>query len=342
MPKLARHIESLADFVHAGDARDDACFEQGALFRKTLSDDADAHAESLEKWDQSYDQLTAGRFQGVLREIWLGDMQLFRETTNQAVLQRGRAWSGAGTFGVPIEMSQDGFFCDQVLGSTGILSFGPENHFELRTPRAFDVVGITVDGECFRSIIESTQPLASDDKGIPRVLPCNDHLQRLRTLLIDIFDALDVDSQRLEAPQIQKVLRSAIVGHLQATLQTAGTRATPVPSYPARKRIVEQARAHVLMNLHAPVTIGELCEQIGVSRRTLQYCFQDIIGTNPVDFLRAIRLNSVRRELRGNNRGAVPIADIAARWGFWHLSHFSNDYRALFGELPSETLRRSR
>jgi AraC family ethanolamine operon transcriptional activator len=35
------------------------------------------------------------------------------------------------------------------------------------------------------------------------------------------------------------------------------------------------------------------------------------------------------------------VQDIAARWGFWHLSHFANDYRRMFGELPSETARLS-
>ena len=37
--------------------------------------------------------------------------------------------------------------------------------------------------------------------------------------------------------------------------------------------------------------------------------------------------------------GPVSVADVAASWGFWHLSHFAADYKAMFGELPSETLR---
>jgi AraC family ethanolamine operon transcriptional activator len=316
--------------------------EQVARFRKTLSEDADAHAESLEKWQQSYDQLTAGRFHGVLREIWLGDMQLFRETTNQAVLQRGRAWSGAGTFGVPLDMDADGFFCGQVLGINGILSFGQNQNFELRTPRSFDVVGIAVNANCYRSIVEPTPTELPDEQtGKPRVLPCNEHLRELRALLVDIFDALDADPLRLEAPQIQKTLRSALVGHLQASVPPMSTMPAPLPNSFARKAIVERARDHVLGNLHEPVTIGELCEHLGISRRTLQYCFQEVIGTNPVDFLRAIRLNSVRRELRAASHGSLQIADVAARWGFWHLSHFASDYRAMFGELPSDTLKRS-
>jgi hypothetical protein len=28
------------------------------------------------------------------------------------------------------------------------------------------------------------------------------------------------------------------------------------------------------------------------------------------------------------------------RWSFWHLGRFSSSYRALFKELPSETLKR--
>ena len=341
MPKLARHMECVVDLTEALATTIACAPEQPALFHKTVSDDADAHAESLEKWQQSYDQLSAGRFKGVLREIWLGDMQLFRETTNQAVLQRGRAWSGAGTFGVPLEMDADGFFCDQRLGMNGVLAFGQDQDFELRTPRSFDIVGIAVNANCYHSIVgPAAEPMPSGQIDRPRVLPCNEHLQELRTLLVDIFDALDADPLRLEAPQIQKTLRSTLVGHLHASMQPAVDVSAPLPNRAARRKIVDLAREHVLANLHEPVTIAELCEHIGVSRRTLQYCFQEVIGTNPVYFLRAIRLNNVRRELRAATQGAVQIANIAARWGFWHLSHFSNDYRGLFGESPSATLRR--
>jgi len=38
----------------------------------------------------------------------------------------------------------------------------------------------------------------------------------------------------------------------------------------------------------------------------------------------------------------VTIAEVAMRWSFWHLGRFSESYRQLFKELPSETLKRGR
>jgi len=50
-----------------------------------------------------------------------------------------------------------------------------------------------------------------------------------------------------------------------------------------------------------------------------------------------VRLSGVRRDLRRAEAG-VKIADVANRWGFWHLGQFAADYRRQFCELPSETL----
>jgi AraC family transcriptional regulator, ethanolamine operon transcriptional activator len=73
----------------------------------------------------------------------------------------------------------------------------------------------------------------------------------------------------------------------------------------------------------------------------LQYCFQQAFGINPIAYVRAARLNGVRRAIRAGS-GQSTIQDIAAQWGFWHLSHFCEAYKEMFGELPSVTQRHSR
>jgi AraC family ethanolamine operon transcriptional activator len=40
--------------------------------------------------------------------------------------------------------------------------------------------------------------------------------------------------------------------------------------------------------------------------------------------------------------GAESVQSVAASWGFWHLSRFASDYRQMFGQLPSDTLRNAR
>ena len=105
-----------------------------------------------------------------------------------------------------------------------------------------------------------------------------------------------------------------------------------------RWRLVTQAREFVLARAGIPTNITDICQAVGASRRTLQYCFQETLGISPLEFLRAVRLDGVRRMLRS----APTVTDAAAHWGFWHLGYFSQDYRNMFGELPSQTYRRYR
>lgn len=313
-------------------------------YRKLSALDVDEHADNLGKWDQNYDQLSSGIFCGTLSEVWIGDMQIFREVTTQSVVEQGQAWAGARLFGVPMAMSGSGSVCDRPLCNDSIFSFGPGSEFSLHSPKEFDVVGIAIKDEDYQQVVASLAEAGS--KRMPSdgiaVMRCKSGLDELRVFLDSLFEVLDDNPAILSHPTVQKTIRSALLGHICDSIQTASDMPAPLPTYQARKAIVQRARHYVLSNLHEPVTIAELCEALQTSRRTIQYCFQDVLNTNPVQYLRAIRLNNVRRELRDGNAPVTQVQDVAARWGFWHLSHLATDYRAMFGELPSDTLRKQR
>ncbi len=58
-------------------------------------------------------------------------------------------------------------------------------------------------------------------------------------------------------------------------------------------------------------------------------------------FLKAARLDRARSELiQAAQVGGTNVTEIALRVGYHHLNHFSCDYKARFGERPSDTLRR--
>jgi AraC-like DNA-binding protein len=90
---------------------------------------------------------------------------------------------------------------------------------------------------------------------------------------------------------------------------------------------------------HEHTTAG-LARAAGVSMRALQRGFQRDLNTSPMAHLRTVRLRRVRDALRAAAPGGVTVTDIAARWGFTHPGHFAREYRRLFGEKPSQTLRR--
>ena len=88
-----------------------------------------------------------------------------------------------------------------------------------------------------------------------------------------------------------------------------------------------------------PPDIEALCRRLRTSRRSLQNSFRQIADTTPLQYLRGLRLNLVRTRLMSTRPAALSVSQAAADQGFVHLSHFTERYKALFGELPSQTLR---
>ena len=61
---------------------------------------------------------------------------------------------------------------------------------------------------------------------------------------------------------------------------------------------------------------------------------------SPTMYLRIVALHDVRKALLAGRPGRETVGRAAADFGFWHLSRFAGQYRALFGESPSATLGR--
>jgi len=62
---------------------------------------------------------------------------------------------------------------------------------------------------------------------------------------------------------------------------------------------------------------------------------------SPTRYLRLRRMHSVHHTLRSGGPDAASVSEVARRYGFCRLGRFAADYRDLFGELPSATLRRA-
>jgi AraC-like DNA-binding protein len=64
------------------------------------------------------------------------------------------------------------------------------------------------------------------------------------------------------------------------------------------------------------------------------------LGMGPIRYLTLRRMHLVRQALLRADASKATVTRIVTDHGFWELGSFSVAYRALFGESPSETLRR--
>jgi AraC-like DNA-binding protein len=117
------------------------------------------------------------------------------------------------------------------------------------------------------------------------------------------------------------------------------------PSHSDRTRqaqalIAKIAEEFALSQSNDHLYVSDLCRVAGVSERTLEYAFKEVMGLTPVTYLIRVRLHRVRQALLAATQGTTTVSTEALNWGFWHFGEFSRAYKDCFGELPSDTLRR--
>jgi AraC-like DNA-binding protein len=129
-----------------------------------------------------------------------------------------------------------------------------------------------------------------------------------------------------------------------ATIELLDQDVLQLHAVPFRARRVtvrlEDAEDCALLQTGEQLYVSDLCRAAGVSERTLEYAFKEIMGLAPMAYLIPVRLHRARRALLAATHGSTTVAAVALDWGFWHFGEFSRAYRECFGELPSDTLRR--
>jgi AraC-like DNA-binding protein len=93
-------------------------------------------------------------------------------------------------------------------------------------------------------------------------------------------------------------------------------------------------------NYQHPITVADMASVAGLSVRQLQSVFQRTVGHSSMAALRTIRMRHAHQMLRSAVPHASTVTSIAYHCGIIHPSRFALQYRAEYGESPSETLAR--
>lgn len=315
--------------------------ELTARYRKVETHDADEQARVVTygDWTQHYEQLSNGPYRGQVEDLDLGPLTVLREASNCIVLQNGMVMPDYFAFGIPVRPEDDSYFCGNILHANCVTFLQPDAEFELRTSQDFGIVAAAFNpgilcsflGDATVDAVELEQGL----RALPRVFD-TPVTGQLRNFLEGLLDSAQHNPGSLLTPSVHNQVADEFIELVGACITTGEHNHSHVVRA-GRDRLVQRVRKYLDRPWDEPVNIADICQDLSVTRRTLQNAMQEVLGVSPQVYLKAIRLNGVRRALKNRERSHEVIADVAAHWGFWHLSQFAQDYFRLFGERPSDT-----
>ncbi|MFG5777169.1 helix-turn-helix domain-containing protein [Comamonas sp. J-3] len=312
----------------------------GARLQVAQTCDVDEQAALLQGWNQNYEQISSGPFQGSVQTLSLGPILALQEFTNQALHQTGELGKGQVAVGLPLELQGNTMFCNQACSLEHAIVFSGETPFEFVSPGGLKILNFVVDAHSLHSCFtpgEYDALLAQLEKPHLRTVSAHEK-KRLPILLADAQETMArLPEAGLQEGPVANMVHDLLSGVASVLLDGLGSDVQESLCYQRRANIVSMARDQVVgSGADGSATVESLCKELAVSRRALQYSFQEVLGISPQNYLRAVRLNGARRAIKQSSS----VSDAAAAWGFWHFGRFSQEYKALFGELPSQTAKR--
>lgn len=303
--------------------------------------DVNLHAASVGEWRQTYNQITPGALHSSLIQAATPHVHVFREYLNQRVVQQGVAPQRKLCFALPSETRGAARMQGRVAPEHSVFVLRGGEEFVFHMPMHTDLLSITFDYAEFEGVLAgSLRPGALEALlKQPVIEVSSERLAAIRHRLLCLFSHAVANPHLISTPAAQKMLDHSLVGALLELISDPECEKAPRLSSSTQSFIVDKCHQIAMSSGDMPVTILDLSARLRTSQRTIQKSFHAVTQTTPVDYLRSIRLNAVRRQLLSTSAPALSVGQAAANWGFFHLSHFATAYKCLFGELPSQTRR---
>ena len=302
--------------------------------------DFDEFCCNMQNWDLDYRQMETGYFSSELL-MFGNDTTIFsRVKLGRKLRQQGASPHGLISLGLLVNPKTRIHWRNYEISGDMLFIFPPDRELDSITHDDFDVYPLSISEEALNHTCKSyklpdIKTLISDNE----VFHCNpDKLSELRIWLLSVYHQLIIGTAAITNAQYMKQIEQGLADRLVRIL---AEHQQPAVKINLRKRDIalRTAENYIAESGIDVITIPELCSAVGVSERTLEYAFQERYNMTPKKYTLIHRLNNVRKQLRRAEPIVGYISEIAHQHGFWHMGQFSADYKKLFCELPSETLK---
>jgi AraC family ethanolamine operon transcriptional activator len=297
--------------------------------------DVDELNYSVSPWQLDMRQMSHGKMHARIDFVELNGMLLNREHWSQSVSAIGATPAGYLALAGPCtertfkwhgtEVDSQHFIYGFDAADAQFLLPADEEHWVILVPKELIISHL---GE------ESAADLLLE-QDVLRHTP--KQRRQLITLVNHSLVKFAEDSKAQVDGQMRETIKSELLDIITAILllnDTSQKHSTPKKRYIACRKAVVHA-----MKMRAPIPVADLAAVAGVSQRVLELGFQEALGMSPQKFLRWNRLNQVRRDLKNAQSVSTKVTDICNHWGFHELGRTAVEYKRMFGESPSATLR---
>ena len=306
-------------------------------------EDFDELAENLQGWDLEFTRLDRGSFGGKILQVSGEEFQFSSFFISCRHEQRGAPPPGFKTFGILVPTSPAIAFRNHQLDQEGIAIFPSGEEIDVHAPPGWGAFELSFTENLLESVSQRMGlPLLEDLLVQKDFVLC--HQKALGELKFWLQEMRQQFSAHLCHPLSKSFMEQFISEVPRRFLNTIDS-FSPIAfrhSLRQRDRAIKKIKEFLTEFPDVPPTIADLCEVAQVSERTLEYAFQERYEMTPNTYLRFYRLNGVHKSLRATDPASTTVTKVATDWGFWHFGHFTSNYRKLFGELPSNTLKKPR
>jgi len=274
--------------------------------------------------------LESGPFLGMAQGVQTDRVTLLSFDINRKVLQMGTGTPGFVTFAIwePNVL----FSWRNVKMQSGMIGVLWNKDHQSITGSQFSGIPISIEENYFNNLCREKgyQELANKIKKSEVLYVSELELKKIRRLVRFI-----IQDNSLDEISLKRLIEGELLDQFIDCLGSA---------LPAKSELdLTHSKMNLIMdyihdNISNLSSLNQVSKGTHIPERTIRRLINKKFQVSPKQYLNKLRLNEVRKGLILDRRNSS-IFQVASDYNFWHMGQFSKDYKNLFGELPSKTIR---
>lgn len=301
-------------------------------FIKANFSDFEYYKETFADWELDFRLLSKNNFNVAIKAFMSDYIHISRTTLSGTVEQLGLTPKGFRSIAIPAKYSSPFVWLRKKVDNNNILIFPKNGDLDGISYHNFDVYVIDVNEMFLLQLIDDLgyKKAKKIFKGDEQKLTMSQSFAIEFSNIVESF----FKKEHLKTSDKKSLLNDIFLFFIKY-IEFHGEIDTTAS---LRRRDVAIIKAVDLINGQTTEmpTIQQICAYSKISERTLEYAFLEKYKVTPSQYIKAIRLNLVKKELIALKDTPIKISTIAGKYDFWHMGQFAKDFKNQFGVLPSQ------